>query len=71
MNIVNVAISGVLQVVVFGIVPWVWWLVAARHKQSFLQWIGVRRPEAASRKRLYMGLLVVGVAFVVLSLLAL
>lgn len=71
MNIVNVAIGGVLQVVVFGIVPWVWWLVTARHKQSFLQWIGVRRPEAASRKRLYMGLLAVSVAFVVLSLLAL
>lgn len=35
--------SSILQVIVFSLVPFIWWLVTARKKENFFTWIGFRK----------------------------
>lgn len=42
---VSKVLSSVLQIIVFSLVPFVWWLVTARKKESFGKWIGLYKVE--------------------------
>lgn len=39
---VNEVISSVIQIVLFALVPFVWWLIAGRKKAGFFEWIGLK-----------------------------
>lgn len=39
---VNEVISSVIQIVLFALVPFVWWLIAGRNKAGFFEWIGLK-----------------------------
>jgi len=43
MNI-NSAISAIIQVILFSVIPFCWWFITARKKQSFLPWLGIKKP---------------------------
>ncbi len=46
MNVfVSELISGVLQVVLFALIPFIWWLITARKKESFFKWLGLRKVK--------------------------
>ncbi len=36
-------IGSAVQLVLFGIVPFIWWLLTARKKEGFFKWIGIKR----------------------------
>lgn len=40
---VSKVMSSVLQIILFMIVPFIWWLVTARKKQKFMEWIGLKK----------------------------
>lgn len=40
---VSELISSVLQVVLFSLIPFIWWLITARKKEDFFGWIGLKR----------------------------
>lgn len=42
MQIVNLLISAVLQVILFSIIPVIWWLVFGKKESTFLNWIGLK-----------------------------
>ncbi|MGE7110024.1 CPBP family intramembrane glutamic endopeptidase [Lysinibacillus sp. NPDC047702] len=42
--IINSAISAIIQVILFSVIPLCWWFFTARKKQSFLSWIGIKKP---------------------------
>jgi len=33
------------QVVMFGLIPLIWWLITARKKENFFKWLGFRKVE--------------------------
>ena len=37
--------SSVLEMILFSLVPFIWWLVTARKKEGFFKWIGLRRVD--------------------------
>lgn len=45
MDVVNMAISSVVQVVIFSIIPVVWWAVMARKTYTFWRWFGLVWPK--------------------------
>lgn len=47
---VNKIISSVMQILIFALIPFVWWLITARNKESFLSWIGLRKVSVSSKK---------------------
>lgn len=72
MAYLGVAISAVMQLLLFSAVPVIWWLIGWRKKTSFWAWIGLTRPKfSAGRGPLGVLLLALalGVAVTVVSLL--
>lgn len=59
----NDALNAVLQVVVFSLIPFFWWLCTARKKEGFLSWVGLKKPVTENWKR---WLLAVAATWVVL-----
>ena len=48
---VNEFVGAVMQVLVFALVPFIVWAVTARRKESFLTWIGLRKPVCGNPLR--------------------
>lgn len=42
MNILSKFFEVLLQVIVFSLIPFIWWFVTARRKEPFLSWIGLK-----------------------------
>ncbi len=36
-------ISSILQILLFSLIPFIWWLVTARKQQKFTEWIGLKK----------------------------
>ena len=43
--------NGVFQVVLFSIIPFIWWLITARKKEKFFSWIGFKKPAIENKKK--------------------
>lgn len=37
-------INAVFQVILFSVIPFIWWFFSARKEQSFLTWVGLQKP---------------------------
>lgn len=66
---VSKVMSSVLQIILFMIVPFIWWLVTARKKQKFMEWIGLKKIEGGTKT--LMAILLVAVAFLFTGVLTL
>ena len=66
---VSKVMSSVLQIILFMIVPFIWWLVTARKKQKFMEWIGLKKIEGGTKT--LMATLLVAVAFLFAGVLTL
>ncbi len=40
-------LSAIMQVLLFSLIPFIWWLLTARIKESFFQWIGLKKFESS------------------------
>lgn len=58
-------VSSAVQIVVFSVIPFVWWLITARKKENFFKWIGLKKPEGG--KKTVMAITIVSVAFLLLG----
>ena len=38
---INELVGAIAQVLVFSLIPFIWWLITARKKESFFSWIGL------------------------------
>lgn len=65
--IISKLVSSVLQIVLFTLVPFIWWLATARKKESFFSWIGFKKIDKASSKNVGVISSVVAVCFMLLS----
>ncbi len=63
---ISKVISSVVQIVLFSLVPLIWWLITARKECSFFKWIGLKKPEDEKHKTL-LWIIGVSAAFLVLS----
>ena len=66
---INKIVSSILQIVLFAIVPFIWWFVTARKHQKFSQWIGLKKIDGG--KRTLIAIVTVSIAFLVLGALTL
>jgi len=62
-------VSSILQIILFAIIPFIWWLVTARKKQSFPQWIGLKKMKW--NKNVFIAVASITVAFMFLGMLTL
>ena len=45
MLIINIIISSIIQIILFSIVPYLWWFITKRKKIKFLEWIGIKNQN--------------------------
>lgn len=67
---INKTVSSILQIILFAIIPFIWWYVTARKQQKFTQWIGLKRIEGNKKKTLT-AVIVLSLAFVFSGILTL
>ncbi len=48
--VVNKIISSMMQILILVLIPFVWWLITARNKESFISWIGLKKISGSSKK---------------------
>ena len=48
----NKIMSSILEIVLFGTVPFIWWFVTARKKEEFTEWIGLKKTGSLVRKEM-------------------
>ena len=68
---INQTLNAVIQVLLFSVIPFVWWVCTARKKESFWSWIGFKNVKVANKRNFIVLFLVVCIACYVLGELAL
>lgn len=58
---INKIVSSIFQIVLFAIIPFIWWLVTARKQQKFAEWIGLKKIEGG--KKTLTAIIIVSIAF--------
>lgn len=53
----NQTLNAVIQVVLFALIPFFWWLFTARKTESFWSWIGFKKIKTENRKKFVLLLL--------------
>ena len=59
-------ISSIVQIILFSLIPFIWWLITARKECGFFKWIGLKKPKSENHKTLAW-IAGVSVAFLILS----
>lgn len=62
---INKIASSILQIILFSIIPFIWWFVTERKKQKFTEWIGLKR--ILGRKKTIIAIIIVSVVFLFLG----
>lgn len=50
MEFINLLISAIIQVILFLILPFIWWLTREKNKVNFLKYLGVKKPIVKNKR---------------------
>ena len=64
--IISKLISSVIQIILFTIIPFIWWLITARKECTFFKWIGLKKADVSKNKTL-LWIACISIAFLILS----
>jgi len=70
-NLVQQMINALIQIALFALLPFVWWLIGARRKSSFLEWLGLKPLKDAGSRKIWLWILLGSLFFLLLSFLLL
>lgn len=60
-------VNSVIQILLFSLIPFIWWLVTARKKCNFFEWIGLKKIKGFKEHKTILWILIVLAAFLLLS----
>ncbi|MDO5147569.1 MAG: CPBP family intramembrane metalloprotease [Eubacteriales bacterium] len=46
----NKVVSSITQIILFALIPFIWWLISGREQEKFTQWIGIKKVEGNKNK---------------------
>ena len=46
----NKVVSSIIQIILFALIPFIWWLISGREQEKFTQWIGIKKVEGNKNK---------------------
>ena len=65
--LVNKIISSIMQIILFSLIPLIWWLITARKKESFFKWIGLKKIEKENKKSSVVNMLPIAISYLIVS----
>lgn len=60
-------INSAVQIILFTLIPFIWWLITARKKTGFFQWIGLKGIKGAKENKTALWILGILLCFTALS----
>ena len=51
--VIQKIINSFIQIMLFALVPFIWWVITARKDCNFLEWIGLKRLKNAKENRIF------------------
>ena len=49
--LIQTLINSIIQIALFTLIPFIWWLITARKKMSFFEWIGLKKIRNAKENK--------------------
>ena len=68
-NLVQQMLNALIQIALFAFLPFVWWLIRARRKSPFLEWLGLKAPKDTGGRKIWLWILLGSLSFLLLSFL--
>jgi len=62
----NILVNSLLQIALFTLIPLVWWLITARKKQGFFEWLGLKKFQG--NRAFFRAFLLTAFGFLALSI---
>lgn len=47
--ILSNALGAIINLIIFSIIPFVWWVIGYRKKENFFKWLGFIKPQLKSK----------------------
>lgn len=66
---ISKVVSSIVQIILFAIIPFIWWLATERKQQKFAEWIGLKKIKGG--KKTLVAIITVSVAFLLVGVLTL
>lgn len=63
----NTFISGISQIFIFTLIPFIWWFISSRKEENFIRWIGLKLPEM--KKNSWFWIIGTSIVFMLISIL--
>lgn len=60
-------INSAVQIVLFTLIPFIWWLITARKETGFFKWIGLKSVKGAKENKTVLWILGIIIGFMALS----
>ena len=70
-NLIQQMTNALIQIVLFMLLPFIWWFVTARRKSSFLDWIGFKPLKDTGKHKMWLWIFLGLLSFTVFSYLVL
>ena len=45
--------NSIIQIIIFSIIPFLWWLITSRKKMNFFEWIGLKKVNNIKENKLF------------------
>ncbi len=69
--LVSKIISSIIEIILISFIPFIWWLISTKKKESFFNWIGLKRIKNKNKKSVLINTIVILLVFMVVSILTL
>ena len=69
--LVSKIISSIIEIILISFIPFIWWLISTKKKESFFNWIVLKRIKNKNKKSVLINTIVILLVFMVVSILTL
>ncbi len=59
--------NSIIQIIIFSLIPFLWWLITSRKKINFFEWIGLKKVNNIKENKLFAWIFSVLVLFLIIS----
>ena len=69
--LVSKIISSIIEIILISSLPFIWWLISAKKKENFFNWIGLKKIDNKNKKSTLINTIVISLVFMTVSILTL
>ena len=64
----SLVLSGIMELLIVSVIPFITWLIRSRKKVGFFDWIGLKKVESQKKRQLVLTILGISLLFLIFSI---